>query len=170
MVLMGIDLLSSPDSFNSDYFSLSFGGLAGLGVFLWSWLLAVSGLGCLLSSLGLGRRLSYLLVAVLILLTNTTAFYINPVINAWQGDFLARQWVIKAGIAVNPMLALASNFFRHDLLRAREMYALCDIGPYYFYGYPDWTALWAWYLGLGLAAFAAVAFRPARDLRPDGGI
>jgi hypothetical protein len=153
----GIGLSVMPVRLHSDNFALSFAGLAGLGVFLWGWLALAAGVSCLLVRLGLNKQVSYISVSLLILLTNTTVFYINPFISAWQGDLIARQWVIKAGVAVNPMLVLAGNFFGHDLLRAREMYGICDIGPYYYYSYPDWLAVWMYYLGAGLLAFVLAA-------------
>jgi len=140
-------------------FNLGFANLLYLAVFLWGWLMMVAGVSYLFIRLGLNKNIAYIIVSLLILLTNATIFYINPFISAWQDNPGLRQWIIKIGMAINPMLAIAGNFFSHDLLRSRVMYSLCDIGPYYFYSYADWFTLWIIYMVIGILTFGLVSIR-----------
>jgi hypothetical protein len=145
---------ASPASFN-----LGFVNLLCLAIFLWGWLVMVTGVSYLLVRLGLNKNVSYIIVSSLILLTNATVFYINPFITAWQDNPVLRQWIIKTGVAINPMLTVASSFFSHDLLRARAMYSLCDIGPYYFYSYANWFTLWIIYIIIGAVAIGLAVIK-----------
>jgi len=152
MIIIG--LIPSPAPFN-----LGFTNLFYLAVFLWGWLVMVAGVSYLLIRLGLNKNIAYITVSVLILLTNATIFYINPFISAWQDNPGLRQWIIGLAVKINPMLTIAGNFFSHDLLRAREMYSLCDIGPYYFYSYANWVTLWIIYVVIGILTFGMVLIR-----------
>ena len=141
MLILGLVQSSLP---------LGFANLLCLAVFLWGWLMMIAGTAYLVIKLGLNKNIAYIIVSVLILLTNATVFYINPFISAWQDNPVLRQWIIKTGIAVNPMLTITGNLFHHDLLRSRAMYALCDIGPYYYYSYANWFTLWVIYMVIGV--------------------
>lgn len=143
MIIIGV--IPGPGSF-----SLSFANFICLSIFLWGWLVMVAGISYLFIVVGLNKNIAYIIASFIILLTNATVFYINPFINAWQDNLVLRQWIIKIGVAINPMLTVASNFFSHDLLRSREMYSICDIGPYYFYSYADWFSVWVVYLIIGV--------------------
>ncbi|HLD35728.1 MAG TPA: hypothetical protein VJC37_03325 [Planctomycetota bacterium] len=134
----------------SGRFHLGFTDLIYLAIFLWGWLMMIAGVTCLAVKLALNKNVVYVAVSLLILLTNATVFYINPFISAWQDNPVLRQWIIKTGIAVNPMLTITGNLFHHDLLRSRAMYALCDIGPYYYYSYANWFTLWVIYMVIGV--------------------
>ena len=128
----------------SGRFHLGFTDLIYLAIFLWGWLMMIAGVTCLAVKLALNKNVVYVAVSLLILLTNATVFYINPFISAWQDNPVLRQWIIKTGIAVT------GNLFHHDLLRSRAMYALCDIGPYYYYSYANWFTLWVIYMVIGV--------------------
>ncbi|MBI5779039.1 MAG: hypothetical protein HZA49_06245 [Planctomycetes bacterium] len=143
-VMIVIGLVPSPASFN-----ISFINLLCLAVFFWGWLIMVAGVSYLFIRAGLNKNIAYIIVSLLILLTNATVFYINPFISAWQDNPGLRQWIIGLAVKINPMLTVAGNFFGHDLLRARAMYSLCDIGPYYFYSYANWFTLWIIYVIIG---------------------
>jgi len=151
MLILGLVQSSLP---------LGFANLLCLAVFLWGWLMMIAGTAYLVIKLGLNKNIAYIIVSVLILLTNATVFYINPFISAWQDNPALRQWIIKIGVTINPMLTIASNFFRHDLLRSRVMYSLCDIGPYYFYSYANWFTLWVIYVIIGAVTFIIATKTP----------
>lgn len=138
---------------------LDFANLIWLFVFLWGWLVMVTGITYLFITLSINKNVVYIIVSFIILLTNATVFYINPFISAWQDNPALRQWVIKIGVVINPMLTIASNFFRHDLLRSREMYSICDMGPYYFYSYADWFILWIIYMIIGVLTIALAVIK-----------
>ena len=152
MIIIG--LVPGPAPFNPGFVNLLY-----LSVFLWGWLVMVAGVSYLFIRLGLNNNVVYIVIALLILLTNSTVFYINPFITAWQDNPGLRQWIIKTGVAINPMLTVAGNFFSHDLLRSRAMYALCDIGPYYFYSYANWFTLWVIYIIIGVLTFTLVVIK-----------
>lgn len=122
-------------------------GIMKLTAFLWTWALMAGGIYSLMVAIGLGKHLSLVIVFLLILLMNTTVFYINPFISSVQDNPALRQSVIKIAVSGNPMLTIAGSLFHHDLLRARLMYSICDIGPYYFYSYGHWATT-AFYCGL----------------------
>ena len=151
MLILGLVQSSLP---------LGFANLLCLAVFLWGWLMMIAGTAYLVIKLGLNKNIAYIIVSVLILLTNATVFYINPFISAWQDNPALRQWIIKIGVTINPMLTISSNFFRHDLLRSRVMYSLCDIGPYYFYSYANWFTLWVIYVIIGAVTFIIATKTP----------
>ncbi|MDI6733405.1 MAG: hypothetical protein QME51_04915 [Planctomycetota bacterium] len=123
-------------------------------IFLCGWGCMIAGLFYLVGNLGAGIHFSYVLVSLIVILLNTTVFYINPLISAVQHNHILRQWVIKIAVNINPMLIIASNFFGHDPLRFREMYSICDIGPYYFYSYAHWCTILVFYIIIGVLSFA----------------
>lgn len=145
--------------FIPSFLSLGFVNLLCLAIFLWGWLMMIAGVSYLFIRVGLNKNIAYIIVSLVILLLNSTIFYINPFINAWQDNPGLRQWIIKTGVAINPMLTVAGNFFSHDLLRSRAMYALCDIGPYYFYSYANWFTLWVIYIIIGVLTFTLVVIK-----------
>ena len=154
-VMIIIGLIPGPDRFH-----LSIANLLYLAVFLWGWLVMVAGVSYLFIRLGLNKNIAYIIVSLLILLTNGTIFYINPFISAWQDNPGLRQWIIGLAVKINPMLTVVGSFFSHDLLRAREMYSLCDIGPYYFYSYANWFTLWIVYMVIGILTFVIATKTP----------
>jgi hypothetical protein len=137
----------------SDAFHLTIPGFLYLTAFLLGWALVISGLCYFLISLGLNKNAAYVISVILILIANTAIFYVNPFINAVQSDIVLRQWLIKFTVHINPMLTIASNFFKYDILRSNLMYSICDIGPYYFYGYANWINVLLYYILLSVFAF-----------------
>lgn len=137
----------------SAVFHLTFSNFICLVIFLFGWSLMIAGVCYLFSTLGLSRNSIYVIIFILILSANTTMFYINPFISAVQSDPVSRQWLIKLAVHINPILTIAGNFFKHDILRSGSMYSICDIGPYYFYGYADWIKVLLYYILIGISAW-----------------
>ncbi|MFH1231091.1 MAG: hypothetical protein V1709_06290 [Planctomycetota bacterium] len=146
-------------------FSLTTINFIYLAVFLWGWALMTAGFCYLFITLGLDKNLIYVIISILMILANTTVFYINPFINAVQSDIVLRQWLIKVAVHINPMLTIASNFFKHDILRSNSMYSICDIGPYYFYGYANWIKVLLYYVLIGFLALGLSVIINSRILR-----
>jgi hypothetical protein len=136
-------------------FSLSASNLLKLTIFLCGWSVMIIGVHRLLITLLANRNLAYIILMLLIILMNTTVFYVNPFLDAVNSDLNTRKIIIKLAISLNPILAIAGSFFRHDLLRANIMYSLCDIGPYYFYTYTSGTVIFISYMLIGLLTLAA---------------
>lgn len=134
-------------------FHLTSSNFLCLVIFLFGWALMIAGVCYLFSTLGLNKNSIYVIISILILLTNTTMFYINPFISAVQSDLVSRQWLIKLAVHINPILTIASNFFKHDILRSNSMYSICDIGPYYFYSYANWIKVLLYYILISISAF-----------------
>lgn len=146
MLIIGLIPSSAP-------FNLSFVNLLYLAIFLWGWLVMVAGVSYLFIKIGLNKNITYIIVSFIILLLNSTIFYINPFISAWQDNPGLRQAIIDLAVKINPLLTIASSFFHHDLLRSRAMYSLCDIGPYYFYSYANWPMVLLCYVLIGVFTF-----------------
>ena len=147
-------------------FSLTIINSLQLTVFLWLWALMTAGVCYLFITLGVDKNLIYIIISILILLTNTTIFYINPFINACQQNTILRQGVIKIAMNINPILVIAGNFFKHDILRSNSMYSICDIGPYYFYGYANWINVLLYYILISILTFGlAVISRKYKNNR-----
>ncbi|MEW6027056.1 MAG: hypothetical protein AB1599_07175 [Planctomycetota bacterium] len=164
VLMLIIWLIPSPAPFNIGFVNLLY-----LTIFLWGWLVMISGVTYLSIRLGANKNVVYIVVALLILLTNSTIFYINPFINAWQDEPVMRQGIIGLAVKINPMLTVASNFFRHDLLRSRETYSLCDIGPYYFYTYADWFITWIVYIIIGAITITLAVIKDRRNTNGTNG-
>jgi hypothetical protein len=133
-------------------FILSFGILIGAGVYLLKkWL---------------SSNTIQLVMGLLVGLMAGSVFYINPIIELVKDNLVIRQLVIKWAIIINPVLVMASNFFGQDILRGRQLYSLCDIGPFYPYNYPSWISLSLGYLVISLV-FIGLRWMLSRN-KPSG--
>jgi magnesium-transporting ATPase (P-type) len=157
VIVIGLHIISS-----SNQFHLTTVNFLYLMLFLWSWSLMIGGISYLCSIFNLNRNGMYVIIFILILLANTTVFYINPFIQAVNSDVIVRQWLIKLSIHINPILTIASNFFKHDLLRSNSLYSICDIGPYYFYTYASWITITIYYIIVGILAFGIAEIKRTR--------
>jgi hypothetical protein len=148
LIIAFLHIVSKPTGF-----SLNIARFLYFVIFLSGWALFTAGIYYLFITLGAGKDISYLIISLIILLMNTTIFYVNPIISAVQDNTVLRQKIIEVAININPILTIATNFFHHDLLRSSTIYSICDIGSYYFYSYAHWVTILIYYLIIGVFTF-----------------
>ena len=128
---------------------ISYLKLCGMVVFILSFGIFI-GAGFYLLKKWLSGSLAQLIMGLLLGLMAGSVFYANPIIELVKDNLVLRQLVIKWAIIVNPILIMAGNFFGQDILRGRQLYSLCDIGPFYAYNYPSWMSISLGYLIVSL--------------------